>query len=210
MGSLKCDCWGFVGWLGIKDASDQIVASETAVVAAIGAAIAPPATAVAVQQYNGGASDNDNVRSAGVSWFATVVGKAGDGQENDNLSSRITKSCWLNILGIIEQILFLLFSGLNKRTTTDGLKEAFSKFGEVLNAKVVTDCASGYSKGFGFVRYATLEEAAAGIRAWMARFWMVGLSLQSMQDQDHYLVLHHLGTMDLHMVVNESFFRGRS
>ncbi|RRT85605.1 hypothetical protein B296_00008429 [Ensete ventricosum] len=30
-------------------------------------------------------------------------------------------------------------------------------------ARVVTDRVSGYSKGFGFVRYATLEEAEAGI-----------------------------------------------
>lgn len=31
-------------------------------------------------------------------------------------------------------------------------------------AKVVTDRVSGYSKGYGFVRYATIEEAAAGIK----------------------------------------------
>lgn len=31
-------------------------------------------------------------------------------------------------------------------------------------ARVVTDRLSGYSKGFGFVRYATLEEAAEGIK----------------------------------------------
>jgi RNA recognition motif-containing protein len=30
-------------------------------------------------------------------------------------------------------------------------------------AKVVTDRVSGYSKGFGFVRYSTLEDAAKGI-----------------------------------------------
>jgi len=33
-----------------------------------------------------------------------------------------------------------------------------------LAARVVTDRVSGYSKGFGFVRYATLEEAAQGIK----------------------------------------------
>jgi len=31
-------------------------------------------------------------------------------------------------------------------------------------AKVVTDRTSGYSKGFGFVRYGTLEDAAEGIK----------------------------------------------
>lgn len=30
-------------------------------------------------------------------------------------------------------------------------------------ARVAKDRNSGYSRGFGFVRYATLEEAAAGI-----------------------------------------------
>lgn len=34
----------------------------------------------------------------------------------------------------------------------------------LFTARVVTDRASGYSKGFGFVRYATLDEAAAGIK----------------------------------------------
>lgn len=31
-------------------------------------------------------------------------------------------------------------------------------------ARVVTDRVSGYSKGFGFVRYATVEEASEGIK----------------------------------------------
>ena len=31
-------------------------------------------------------------------------------------------------------------------------------------ARVVTDRINGYSKGFGFVRYATVDEAAEGIK----------------------------------------------
>ncbi|KAI6690465.1 hypothetical protein NL676_027293 [Syzygium grande] len=54
----------------------------------------------------------------------------------------------------------LFVSGLSKRTTTEKLREAFSQFGEVIHARVVSDRISGYSKGFGFVRYATLEDAA--------------------------------------------------
>ncbi|KAJ0045747.1 hypothetical protein Pint_04341 [Pistacia integerrima] len=68
------------------------------------------------------------------------------------------------------------FSGLSKRTTTEGLKEAFSKFGEVVQARVVTDRVSGYSKGFGFVRYATLEDAAKGIEGMDGKFldgWVI-------------------------------------
>ncbi|KAJ6752186.1 hypothetical protein OIU85_002592 [Salix viminalis] len=68
------------------------------------------------------------------------------------------------------------FNWLSKRTTTEGLQEAFSKFGEVVQAKVVTDRTSGYSKGFGFVRYATLENAAEGIKGMDGQFldgWVI-------------------------------------
>ncbi|KAJ8631693.1 hypothetical protein MRB53_025016 [Persea americana] len=58
----------------------------------------------------------------------------------------------------------LFLSGLNKRTTSEKLHEAFSKFGEVVQARVVTDRVSGYSKCFGFVKYATIEKADQGIK----------------------------------------------
>ncbi|KAG2690505.1 hypothetical protein I3760_09G189900 [Carya illinoinensis] len=58
----------------------------------------------------------------------------------------------------------LFVSGLNKRTTSEKLQESFAKFGEVVHARVVTDRNSGYSKGFGFVHYATLEDAEKGIK----------------------------------------------
>ncbi|XP_071736645.1 organelle RRM domain-containing protein 2, mitochondrial-like [Rutidosis leptorrhynchoides] len=56
----------------------------------------------------------------------------------------------------------LFISGLSKRTTDEGLRECFAKFGEVVHARVVKDRNSGWSKGYGFVRYSTLEGAAAG------------------------------------------------
>lgn len=67
-------------------------------------------------------------------------------------------------------------SGLSKRTTTEGLHEAFAKFGEVVQAKVVTDRVSGFSKGYGFVRYATTEDARAGIQGMDGKFldgWVI-------------------------------------
>ncbi|XP_011625875.1 glycine-rich RNA-binding protein 3, mitochondrial isoform X2 [Amborella trichopoda] len=70
----------------------------------------------------------------------------------------------------------LFVSGLSKRTTTEGLREAFSKFGQVVHARVVTDRVSGYSKGFGFVKYATQEEAAEGIAGMDGKFldgWVI-------------------------------------
>lgn len=70
----------------------------------------------------------------------------------------------------------LFVSGLSKRTTSEGLREAFSKFGNVVQARVVTDRVSGYSKGFGFVRYATIEAAAEGIKGMDGKFldgWVI-------------------------------------
>ncbi|KAJ0261668.1 Organelle RRM domain-containing protein 2 [Hirschfeldia incana] len=70
----------------------------------------------------------------------------------------------------------LFVSGLSKRTTSEGLRTAFAQFGEVADAKVVTDRVSGYSKGFGFVRYATLEDSAKGIAGMDGKFldgWVI-------------------------------------
>ncbi|XP_073525669.1 uncharacterized protein [Phyllobates terribilis] len=70
----------------------------------------------------------------------------------------------------------LFVSGLSKRTTTEGLRDAFAKFGELVHAKVVTDRVSGYSKGFGFVEYTTIEGAAAGIEGMDGKFldgWVI-------------------------------------
>lgn len=65
---------------------------------------------------------------------------------------------------------------MNKRTTSDGLREAFSKFGQVIEARVITDRISGYSRGFGFVKYATVEEAGEGIKGMDGKFldgWVI-------------------------------------
>ncbi|CBI30580.3 organelle RRM domain-containing protein 2, mitochondrial [Vitis vinifera] len=70
----------------------------------------------------------------------------------------------------------LFISGLNKRTTSEKLNEEASKFGEVVHARVVTDRSSGYSKGFGFVKYATIAQAEQGIKGLDAQFldgWVI-------------------------------------
>ncbi|KMZ62318.1 hypothetical protein ZOSMA_474G00100 [Zostera marina] len=70
----------------------------------------------------------------------------------------------------------LFVSGLSKRTTSEGLREAFSKFGEIVQARVVTDRVSGYSKGFGFVKYCTIREAEEGIKGMDGKFldgWVI-------------------------------------
>ncbi|KAJ4848418.1 hypothetical protein Tsubulata_030916 [Turnera subulata] len=88
-------------------------------------------------------------------------------EPNTNLFvSGKTRNCHIKLAVMAFSFDFVadLFSGLSKRTTSEGLREAFAKFGEVVHAKVVTDRVSGYSKGFGFVRYSSLEDAANGIK----------------------------------------------
>ncbi|XP_043701696.1 organelle RRM domain-containing protein 2, mitochondrial-like [Telopea speciosissima] len=70
----------------------------------------------------------------------------------------------------------LFVSGLARLTTDEKLKEAFSPFGKLLEANVITDRASGRSKGFGFVRYATIEEAEKAREGMNAKFldgWVI-------------------------------------
>jgi RNA recognition motif-containing protein len=56
---------------------------------------------------------------------------------------------------------------LSRSTTEEDLREAFAAHGEVVSVKivteVVTDRASGRSKGFGFVEMSSEEEATAAI-----------------------------------------------
>jgi len=65
----------------------------------------------------------------------------------------------------------LFVGGLSWDTTDDGLREAFSRFGSVTEAKVVTDRETGRSRGFGFVGF---QDASAGASAQQA---MDGASL---------------------------------
>ncbi len=53
----------------------------------------------------------------------------------------------------------LFVGGLAWATTDDGLRAAFAEFGDVTDAKVITDRDSGRSRGFGFVTFSS-EDAA--------------------------------------------------
>lgn len=54
----------------------------------------------------------------------------------------------------------LFVGNLSWDTGADGMREAFSKFGEVTDAFVATDKYSGRSRGFGFVTFANADDAA--------------------------------------------------
>jgi RNA recognition motif-containing protein len=53
----------------------------------------------------------------------------------------------------------LYVGGLSWDTSDPGLREAFEVFGEVTEAKVITDRETGRSRGFGFVTF--VEPSAA-------------------------------------------------
>lgn len=53
----------------------------------------------------------------------------------------------------------LFVGGLSWDTNDEGLRGAFEQFGEVLEAKVITDRETGRSRGFGFVTMATADLA---------------------------------------------------
>jgi cold-inducible RNA-binding protein len=58
----------------------------------------------------------------------------------------------------------LFVGGLSWGTTDDRLKEAFARFGDVTEAKIITDRETGRSRGFGFVTYADPAAAELAIK----------------------------------------------
>ncbi len=59
----------------------------------------------------------------------------------------------------------LFVGSLSWDTNDDGLREAFSQFGEITEAKVINDRDSGRSRRFGFVTFADDEAADKAIAA---------------------------------------------
>jgi RNA recognition motif-containing protein len=57
----------------------------------------------------------------------------------------------------------LYVGNLSYSTHEEDLREAFSKFGEVVSATLIVDQADGRSKGFGFVEMASDEDANKAI-----------------------------------------------
>ena len=59
----------------------------------------------------------------------------------------------------------IFVGGLSWGTDDDGLRDAFGAYGEVTDAKVITDRDTGRSRGFGFVTFTTEDEAADAIES---------------------------------------------
>ena len=57
----------------------------------------------------------------------------------------------------------LFIGGLSFNTSNEGLENAFASFGEITEAKVITDRDTGRSRGFGFVTFASEAEASKAL-----------------------------------------------
>lgn len=53
----------------------------------------------------------------------------------------------------------LFIGGLSWGTTDEGLRSCFEEYGEVIDAKVITDRETGRSRGFGFVSFSDPDAA---------------------------------------------------
>lgn len=57
----------------------------------------------------------------------------------------------------------LFVGGLAWETREEGLQKSFEQFGEIESVRVVTDRATGRSRGFGFVTFVQKEDAQNAI-----------------------------------------------
>lgn len=57
----------------------------------------------------------------------------------------------------------LYVGNLSYQMTEEGLRDIFVPMGDVVSAKIITDAATGRSKGFGFVEMASDEDADKAI-----------------------------------------------
>ncbi|RID72328.1 hypothetical protein BRARA_C04224 [Brassica rapa] len=59
----------------------------------------------------------------------------------------------------------LFIGGMEYGMNEDSLREAFSKYGEVVETRVILDRETGRSRGFGFVTFTSTEAASSAIQA---------------------------------------------
>uniref|UniRef100_A0A0E0MMQ1 RRM domain-containing protein n=1 Tax=Oryza punctata TaxID=4537 RepID=A0A0E0MMQ1_ORYPU len=59
----------------------------------------------------------------------------------------------------------LFVGGLSYHTDEQSLRDTFGNYGQVVEAKIITDRETGKSRGFGFITYTSSEEASAAITA---------------------------------------------
>ncbi|CAM8978128.1 unnamed protein product [Rhodiola kirilowii] len=77
--------------------------------------------------------------------------------------SRVNSSIFQAIRCMSSSKVFI--GGVSFTTDEQSLKEAFARYGEVLEARIIMDRETGRSRGFGFVTYTSSEEASSAIQA---------------------------------------------
>ncbi|KAI3823109.1 hypothetical protein L1987_04537 [Smallanthus sonchifolius] len=78
-------------------------------------------------------------------------------------NGQVTGPSMFNAIRCMSSKLFV--GGLSYQTDDYSLKEAFSGFGDVIEARVITDRESGRSRGFGFVNYTSDDSANEAMKA---------------------------------------------
>ncbi|KAK4790307.1 hypothetical protein SAY86_017611 [Trapa natans] len=81
-----------------------------------------------------------------------------------SLSAKVQGSMLNSIRGVASTTK-LFIGGLSFGTDDHSLRDAFSSFGEVVEARVILDRDTGRSRGFGFVNYSSDESASSALQA---------------------------------------------
>ncbi|KAG2326553.1 hypothetical protein Bca4012_035502 [Brassica carinata] len=105
--------------------------------------------------------------------FVSTFRRIFAGSNNNSLSS--SPSSWVRHCSTLSSPK-LFVSGLSRLTTNEKLQDAFAPFGELVDARVITDRETGRSKGFGFVTYATIQDAEKAKEGMNAKFldgWVI-------------------------------------
>ncbi|XP_027330947.1 glycine-rich RNA-binding protein 3, mitochondrial-like [Abrus precatorius] len=100
--------------------------------------------------------------------IGNLLRHAANRQINSQISSelRATPSVFLAIRSMSSAPSSKLFiGGVSFSTDEQSLREAFSKYGEVVDARIIMDRETGRSRGFGFITYSSVEEASSAIQA---------------------------------------------
>ncbi|CAN2060791.1 hypothetical protein ACFX13_032338 [Malus domestica] len=82
-------------------------------------------------------------------------------KHNISQTGQAPMTAMLNSVRCMSSKLFV--GGLSFGTNDESLKEAFSSFGDVTEARVITDRDTGRSRGFGFVNFASDDSASSAL-----------------------------------------------
>ncbi|KAJ6881963.1 glycine-rich RNA-binding protein 4 [Populus alba x Populus x berolinensis] len=108
----------------------------------------------------------------------------------------------------------LFVGGISFQTDDNSLKEAFDKYDNVVEARIIMDRETGRSRGFGFVTYTSSEEASSAIQAldgqvicYFIVYLFNSLSFVQSFDRNYIHLLYHLLFHSLSFVLTSFCFK---